>query len=342
MVYSFALIKHANIRYRESISRLGKYELVCLLHSLDIYCDVVCEKAGGAEFLTFECRPLSNAEAAFLTSHSCICFTAEKAGNGALIPLDYASGSYLPEDLPEVLKYKGKTSVSFTMMMLNVALSVTPFVRSAKPVTVLDPLCGKGTGCFCAVQRGMNAVGIDLDRTAVREASDYFSRYLKYHHLKHSMLHRSETCGNQALPVTSFVFADTKDHYLSGNTRSLLLSSGDTALSPALVRHSPVHLIMADLPYGIQHAPRFGQKPESFEKLLSRALPVWRGMLSPGGALALSFNTLTLPYDKAALLFRQAGLTLCEDDRFTHFRHEVEQAVVRDVIFAVKPLKEDD
>lgn len=335
MVYSFALIKHANIRYRESVSRLGKYELISLLRSLEVDSEVLCEEAGGATFLTFDSRLLSDEEISFLSCHSSIGFMSEKSRDGSLRPLRPNYSCYLPEDLPEVLKYKGKTSVSFTMMMLNVALSVSPFIRSSR-ITVLDPLCGKGTTCFCALQRGMNAVGMDLDQKAVREASDYFSRYLKYHQLKHTVSRRSETVGKSAVPVTSYVFADSKEHYIAGDTRLLQLAYGDTSLASSLVRHRPVQLIIADLPYGIQHAPQFGRKPETFIRLLTRALPVWKDALASGGALAVSFNTLTLPYDTAADLVRRSGFSVCEDDRFMHFRHEVEQAVVRDVIFAVK------
>ena len=335
MAYSFALVKHANIRYRESVSRLSQYELRSLLHSLSIDCNVTREEAGGAEFLTFDCRPLSDPEISFLSRHSCIGFMAEKTSDGLLRPLHPDTVSYLPEDLPEVLKYKGKTAVPFTMMMLNVALAQTPYANASGPLTVLDPLCGKGTTCFCALQRGMNAVGLDIDRKAVREAADYFSRYLKFHQLKHSIQHRSETIGNTSVPVTVFDFSDTREHYQSRDTHFLLLACGDTGLSPALVRRNPVHLVIADLPYGIQHAPQAGSKPESFVKLLSRALPVWRELLIPGGALAVSFNTLTLPASTAAGLIRQSGFTLCEGDLFSHFRHEVEQAVVRDVLFAI-------
>ena len=251
MIYSFALIKHANIRYRESVSRLGKYELISLLRSLGIDCNVFCESAGGGDFLTFECRQLSETEISFLAGHSSVGFLAEKTSDGFLSPLGFHPPGYLPEDLPEVLKYKGKTSVPFTMMMLNVALSLTPFGGSAVPLTVLDPLCGKGTTCFCALQRGMNAVGMDLDQKSIREASDYFSRYLKYHQLKHTIQHRSETIGSSSVPVTAFVFSDTKEHYAAHDTRSLLLAHGDTVLSPALFRRNPAHLIIADLPYGI-------------------------------------------------------------------------------------------
>ena len=49
--------------------------------------------------------------------------------------------------------------------------------------------------------------------------------------------------------------------------------------------------------------------------------------------MALSFNTLTLPARQVFDAARDAGLFPCEEDRFMHLRHEVEQAVVRDVVF---------
>ena len=73
MVYSFALIKHANIRYREYVIRLGMYELLSMLRSLSIDCEVRTEEMGGSVFLTFECRPLGEKEISYLSGHSTIC-----------------------------------------------------------------------------------------------------------------------------------------------------------------------------------------------------------------------------------------------------------------------------
>jgi len=332
MVYTFGLDKHANIRYRDSVNRLSHYELLSMLHSLSIDCEIVQESMGGADFLSFECRPLSGAEVSFLSGHSSVAFMAEKNGD-ALLPLPVVCRNYLEEDLPEILKYKGKTSAPFIRLMINMALSLTSFPPEDHPLTVLDPLCGKGTVCFCALQAGMNAVGLDQDRKAVREASDFFSRYLKVHLLKHTVRTLSETAGKSALPVTEFVFSDSKEHFQQKDTRFLRLASGDTADAFALCRHHPAHLLVADLPYGIQHAPSFGSKPESFVSLLRRALPRWKKALLPGGVMALSFNTLTLPARQVFDAARDAGLSPCEEDRFMHLRHEVEQAVVRDVVF---------
>ena len=147
MVYSFALIKHANIRYREYVIRLGMYELLSMLHALSIDCEVKPEEMGGCDFLTFESRRLREDELSYLSGHSTICFMAEKS-DLLLRPLQVRSACYLKEDLPEILKYKGKTSVSFTRMMINICRSLLPESLPGKPMTLLDPMCGKGTSCF--------------------------------------------------------------------------------------------------------------------------------------------------------------------------------------------------
>ena len=335
MVYSFALIKHANIRYREYVIRLGMYELLSMLRSLSIDCEVRTEEMGGSVFLTFECRPLGEKEISYLSGHSTICFMAEKT-DLLLKPLQFRPACYLKEDLPEILKYKGKTSASFTRMMINICRSLLPEDQSGKTLTLLDPMCGKGTSCFCALVAGMNAVGLDIDAKDIREASEYFSRYLKINQMKHTVKTRSETAGKTAVPVTEFVFADTKEHYQSGDTRSLMLATGDTCVASGLARKKPAHLLVADLPYGIQHAPQSDRKPEPFTRILERSLPEWRKALVPGGTAALSFNTLTLPADTVVSLLEKSGFAPLRDEWYSGFRHEVEQAVVRDVVFARK------
>ena len=233
LVYSFELIKHANIRYRQTVPVLAHCELFAMLSSLGITCDIQHEEMGGSRFLTFECRELSALELSFLSSHSSVVFMADKK-DGLLHPLPVCFQAYLPEDLPEVLKYKGKTSATFTRMMINVAVSLSPFRGREDPLTFFDPVCGKGTGCFCAVMGGMNAVGLDLDRKDIRESADYFSRYLKFHKIKHEEKNRSETISGKAVPVTVFRFADTKEHYLANEIHTLSFACADTAESPVL------------------------------------------------------------------------------------------------------------
>ena len=334
MVYTFELIKHSNIRYRDAAVRLSRCELLSMLHAFSVDCDVTVEILGGAVFLTFECRELSVSELNRLSAHSSVSFMALKEPGPLLRPLSAAYSPYLPEDLPEILKYKGKTSVPFTRMMINTAAVLTPYAFRDEPLAFFDPVCGKATGCFCAAMLGMNATGLDQDAKALKEASAYFSRYLQYHKLKHEKQERSETTGKHAVPVTQFSFSDTREHFLEGDRRFLSLAAADTSLSPVLFRRQQAHVIAADLPYGIQHAPREGGKPESLKGFLQRAIPVWKSVMAPGAAIALSFNTLTLPASTVRETLGNAGFRLFDTEPYINLKHEVEQAVIRDVVFA--------
>ena len=336
MVYTFELIKHANIRYREAVLRIACCELYTMLHQISVFSDISVESLGGSAFLSFDCRELSPEEISYLSGHSSLAFMAERRNN-LLRPLDVVRKGFLPEDLPEVLKYKGKTSVPFTRMMINTALALTPFPRDMENLLFFDPVCGKGTSCFCALCSGLNAVGVDCDRNAVGEAVRYFSSYLKFHKLKHSMSSRSETFRTHSVMVTDFVFSDTKEHYLAGLTKRLSLCPADTMESPVLFRREKAHLIVADLPYGIQHAPYSSGRPSSLLSFLQKAIPVWKQALAPGAAVAVSFNTLTLPSSDVRSTMLSFGLVPVDDRCFLDLKHEVEHAVVRDVIFALSP-----
>jgi SAM-dependent methyltransferase len=339
MVYTFELIKHANIRYRDSLCMLSRFELTIMLRSLSIRTEIREETIGGAVFLTFECRNLSESELSFLSSHSAVVFMAQKEGQ-LLRPLSVPSNDYLPDDLPEILKYKGKTSVTFTRMMINVALSLSDYGLTSNSVILYDPLCGKGTTCFCALTAGMNAVGLDQNKKEIKEAADYFTRYLKYHRLKHSISIRSETSGKETVPLTDFFFANSKERFQSGDLRQLSLACADSGLSFALFRRRPAHILVADFPYGVQHAASAGGRPETLQGFLLRVLPAWKKTLAPGGAIALSFNALTLPSSYVRDAFLQVGFVLPEGEEFCTLRHDVEQAVVRDVIFALNTKEE--
>ena len=339
MVFCFQLTPHANIRYREAQLKLGKAELACILQGLGLSCDISSAVIGGVTFLTFEADALSPAQLSALSRHSAalmICEMQGSAENGTLMlrPLEKVSHAYLTEDLPEVLKYKGKTSAVFTHMMLNCARAASSFFADDAPLTVLDPICGRGTTCFVALQQGMNAVGVDVDRRDLKEAADYFERHLQFHRLKHKLDQGSRTVRKHAVPEAVYTIADSKEHFKEGDTRSLALYLGDTGLTGDLMKKQPAHLIVSDLPYGVQHAPQDGKRTETFMQVMKRALPAWHAALRPGGAIALSFNVLTLKKETLAQLLTDAGFTPLCDAPYDDFEHFVETAVTRDFIVA--------
>ena len=333
MIYLFQLTPHANIRYREAQVKLGQAELACLLLRLGIQAEITPVTVGGVSFLRFEADALTDAQLSALSRHSAALMIAEQQGE-LLRPLEKVSHDYLTEDLAEVLKYKGKTSAVFTRMMINCAWAASDFFGKDEVLTVLDPMCGRGTTCFVALQQGMNAVGVDIDNRDLKECADYFERYMQYHRMKHKLDQSSRTVRKHAVPAAVYTIADTKDHFKDGDTRTLSLFLGDTGLTGELCRKSPAHLLVADLPYGVQHAPQDGKRTESFMQVMKRALPQWRDAVRKGGAIALSFNTLTLKKTDLVQLLADAGFAPLTDAPYDDFQHFVEQAVHRDFVVA--------
>ena len=333
MVFLFQLTPHANIRYREAQVKLGQAELACLLKGLGISAEITPVTLGGVSFLRFESEKLTEDQLTVLSMHSAALMICEQCGE-MLRPLEKVSRAYLTEDLAEVLKYKGKTSAVFTHMMINCAYAASDFFGRDEVLTVLDPMCGRGTTCFVALQQGMNAVGVDIDNRDLKECADYFERYLQYHRMKHKLDQSSRTVRKHAVPAAVYTIADTREHFKDGDTRTLSLFLGDTGLTGELCRKSPAHLLVADLPYGVQHAPQDGKRTESFMQVMKRALPQWKDAVRKGGAVALSFNTLTLKKADLVKLLEEAGFTPITDAPYDDFQHFVEQAVHRDFVVA--------
>lgn len=337
MQYAFQLLPHPNVRYQSALEKLGKAELQCMLQALDLYTDPQIEPIGGVPFLTFECRALSEGEARKLSTLSSVYLWARREGE-ALYPMARPAGKYLPGDMAEVLKYKGKTNAAFTALMLNLARSQSAFYREERPLTAFDPMCGKGTTLYCALEQGMNAVGLDRDRRDLKEAMDFVNRSLQMQRIKHSLSQGSRSVPKgAAVPEAVYTLADTREHYQAGDTRTLRFLLGDTRQAGALLRKTPAELLVADLPYGVQHAPEDGGRPESFEQLLRKALPAWREAVRPGGAMALSFNSYTLSKARLGAWAQEAGWLPLLEPPLDDLEHYVEQAVNRDILVCRRP-----
>ncbi len=192
MQFALLVKSHANARYAQSLLTLATLECECLLFAAQVKAEVRVERLAGTAFLIVETDAMDEDAWACLSRHSAVAFAAVKDGEW-LRPLELKRTPYLEDDLSQVLKYKGKTNADFTAMMLHCARSASAFASARTPLTVLDPLCGRGTTLFCALQEGECAVGADTDEKAVHEADVYFERYLQYHRIKHRRQERSIT-----------------------------------------------------------------------------------------------------------------------------------------------------
>ena len=334
MKCAFLLYPHQNVRYRQSLLTIAAAELSMTLAALGRGGEVRPVEMGGAAFLTFDCDHLTQRDVRMLSELASVyvMFTMEDA---QMVPMESAHPNYIGEDLPALLKYKGKTNEMFTDAMLTMALARSAFMPvHDSQLIVCDPMAGRGTTLMLALRRGYHGVGIEIGKADVKECCDYMTRYLEYHRIKHK---RSETsltvrgkCGGRE---TKFVLSDTAEHFKDGDTRTLRMICGDTRDAAALLKPQSVHLMVTDIPYGVQKGTAGRQ--DSIGGTIAAALPGWQEALKPGGALAMSFNTYVTRRADLVRLCERAGLEVIATPPLEHW---VEQAVSRDVILARKAL----
>ncbi len=271
-----------------------------------------------------------------------LCYALFEFDGKSLFPLENRGEEFFDSSLGTILKYSGKTNELFTKMMINQALYSSKFF--GETVTLLDPMCGKGTTLFEGLRLGYNACGIELDSKAVHEAAVFFKKYLENEKFKHQ--HSSQRLSGPNKSFTSnidgFTFARDKESYKTDDKRrELVLVSGDTRNAANFFKANTFHIIVADLPYGIAH----GNVTESVRKagvtrnpsaLMSECLPVWQKLLKPGGAIAMSWNTFVLKREELKALAESYGFRVMSGHPYDDLVHRVDQAIKRDVIIAVK------
>lgn len=333
MTYAFLLYPHANIRYRQSLLQLAVQELSMTLSALGREAEVVPQKMGGAMFLTFEAAKLTERDIRMLSQLASVYMLFEME-DGKLTTLERTHPNYVGEDLPALLKYKGKTNEMFTDTMLTMALAASAFMPvHDSQLVVCDPMAGRGTTLMLALRRGYHGVGIEIGKADVKEAADYMTRYLEFHRIKYKRTDSALTVrGQVGGRENKFVFSDSAEHFKDGDTRTLRLICGDTREAEALLKPNSVHLMVTDAPYGVQKGTAGRQ--DSIGGTIAAALPGWFDVLKSGGVLAMSFNTHVTRREGLVRLFEKAGFEIVQTANLEHW---VEQAISRDVILARKP-----
>lgn len=333
MTYAFLLYPHANIRYRQSLLQLAVQELSMTLSALGREAEVVPQKMGGAMFLTFEAAKLTERDMCMLSQLASVYMLFEME-DGKLTTLERTHPNYVGEDLPALLKYKGKTNEMFTDTMLTMALAASAFMPvHDSQLVVCDPMAGRGTTLMLALRRGYHGVGIEIGKADVKEAADYMTRYLEFHRIKYKRTDSALTVrGQVGGRENKFVFSDSAEHFKDGDTRTLRLICGDTREAEALLKPNSVHLMVTDAPYGVQKGTAGRQ--DSIGGTIAAALPGWFDVLKSGGVLAMSFNTHVTRREGLVRLFEKAGFEIVQTANLEHW---VEQAISRDVILARKP-----
>jgi hypothetical protein len=236
-----------------------------------------------------------------------------------LRPLEPQRALLFGDDLVEARRYRGKTNELFTHFLINIAR----WSHGGEPRWLLDPLAGGGTTLFMGLRLGLNVMGVEKDRQTLTSTDTFLKEYLKTARLKHSREQQKRQAGYRF-------------RYLLPEALQLVLALGDTGDTADLLGALPggprPDLVVADLPYAIQHSAR-----GPLRQLLERALPAWYDFAAPGAVLAFSWNATTVAREQILGWLAESGWKPLMDAPYNEMAHRVDRVIkTRDVAVARK------
>lgn len=337
----------ANHVYRQATPALAAAELAITGRFAG---QIRATELGGAAALAFEADELDELA---LASQSAQLVTFERKGE-LLRPVELPKLAVFDDDLVTIQKYQGKTNEAFTRLLLHLTLSR---VDRPGPLEVLDPLAGRGTTLLAAWQAGHHAFGVEADAKSFDAFGAYLKTYLRTKRIKHSA--QLSPVRREGRSVGRRFDADARLGEATQHsparpglpTLQLTVFTGDTRDSAALFGRKRFDAIVTDAPYGVVHGAQ--QRPaggstkkarsdgratapreRSPQQLLAEAIPIWRGQLKTGGAIGISWNTLTLRRAELVAMLRDAGLQPQDDGPWRQFEHRVDSSIQRDLVVA--------
>jgi SAM-dependent methyltransferase len=293
--------------------------------------DVSMRSIAGQDYLQFSVEGALPAETADLLGSMAMLggvfelFDAVGDVAGPLLrPIAAAHPTFVSSDMAATRRYKGKTNEAFTHFLCNMAKYASDFHGSDwSALDVVDPLCGGGTTLFAALSLGADVAGIDMDRTDIETTATFIGQYCRENRIPVS----SKEERLRKLNARRWHFQLGKD-----DVRRCLLVHGDARDAKELLAgFGRPHLIVTDLPYGIQHnAPLRG--------LLGDCLPIWAELLAPGGALAFSWDATRFSREEMVeLVSAAAPLAVVDRPPYDRLAHRVDRVIKRrDAIVARK------
>lgn len=347
MAHAILVHPSANRVYAQHAPRLTRHELGALdellLGGRVAAAGGATERTmGGVGYLVVPDAGLDPEDLRVLANLSSLLALFELRDDGSLLPLDVERLDRYDDDLLTILKYVGKTNEQLTRLLLNLTAAAATDRDGflGRRLRVLDPMCGRGTSLNQALMYGWDAYGVDVDRRDVETYTAFATRWLKDKHLKHrTSSGRVRVAGQNLGRRTTFELAATKDEFRAGDVQTLEVTQGDTLDVDRMYRAGTFDVVVADAPYGVQHGAHTGPRTPSRSPgdLLADAVPVWRRVLRPGGALGLSWNTKVLPREDLVAMLVDADLEPLTGEHVEGLAHRVDQAIDRDVMVARRP-----
>lgn len=239
-----------------------------------------------------------------------------------LRPVEAVRSTLISPDMAATRRYKGKTNEAFTHFLCNIAKFASDFHSSDwSTLAVVDPLCGGGTTLFTALSLGADVAGLDLDRTDIESTATFITQYCRENRIALSA--KEERL--RKLGARRWLFQIGRE-----DRRRCMLAHGNAGQAGELLAgFGRAHLIVTDLPYGIQHrGPLRG--------LLADCLPGWTDLLVSGGAIAFSWDSTRLErQEMMALVAAAADLEVVDRPPYDRLAHRVDRVIKRrDVLVA--------
>ena len=331
MRYALLVSLSTNRVYAQSAAQLAGAELSAMSERVlgGALSHVQQTRLGSVDYVTFESPPLSELALGWLSNLAATFALFRWDEDGRLSPLDLQRWDVLDSDLLTIQKYAGKTNEAFTKLLLNVTLAASAFAGERRALSVLDPLCGRGTTLNQALSYGFHATGVEVDKKDFEAYATFIQRWVKDHRLKHTAVLGSV----KGHPKLDLELGVTKEHFKAGDTLRLSYVCADTHAVANVFSPRSFDLVVTDAPYGVLHGahsgPATARKPQ---ELLESALPIWRAALRPGGAIGIAWNTLVLGRDKLVQMLARSGLEPVKLPE--SFEHRVDSSIQRDLVVA--------
>ena len=315
----------ANRVFAGDAARLLAAELVAVTGIPDAEVTAIA----GVEYVTFD----ADADLRWVAALSSTYALFDLDDDGRLRPIELPRVDRYDDDLVTTQRYVGKTNETFTKLLVNLAYAAagrTPGDR----VRLLDPLCGRGTTLHHALTYGADALGIDVDAKDTQHLATFLTTWLQEKRLKHQV---DAAAGRRRFRVE----IGPKGAVHAAERQTVDVVTGDTTEAPTAFGRSSVDVLVADLPYGVQHgsrttatsagADRLHRRPD---ELLRTALPAWRTACRPGAGIALSWNTRSLGRADLVALLEDAGYDVQPTGDDGAFAHRVDRTITRDLVVA--------
>ena len=296
------------------------------------------ETLGGLPFISFETEALTTTDIFILSNLALGRGLFEHSDTGGLQPIDVTPLEWFGSDLITIQRYVGKTNEQFTHLLVNlgVAASAAAHQRAkmGERVRLLDPVSGRGSTLNRGLVYGFDVAGVEVDGNSVDQHRVFLTTYLKDKRIKHKTeterFRKGELAGASGFRVAIRPMSPESEQRVQ-------VFRAETSQSPQLFSGKRFDVIAGDLPYGVQHSSKKtsakgSASNRSPEQLVTDSIARWAKLLAKNGAIALSWNVLTMERATLAGLLTNSGLDVVEHPE--SFEHVVDRQITRDVIVA--------